>query len=52
MRHALSTAAEKFGERPSFLHATDAGRAIYERMGYETVATHTCFIDKTFLGAH
>jgi hypothetical protein len=39
MRHALSAAADKFGERPSFLHATDAGRPIYARMGYETVAT-------------
>ena len=52
MRHALSAAAEKFGERPSFLHATGAGRPIYARMGYETVATHTCFIDKRLLEAH
>lgn len=52
MRYALSAAADKFGERPSFLHATDAGRPIYERMGYETVATHTCFIDKRFLEGH
>jgi GNAT superfamily N-acetyltransferase len=52
MRHALAAAAEKFGERSSFLHATDAGKPIYERMGYETVATHTCFIDKRFLGGH
>jgi predicted GNAT family N-acyltransferase len=52
MRHALSAAAEKFGERPSFLHATAAGRPIYARMGYETVATHTCFIDKRLLEAH
>ena len=52
MRHALSVAADKFGERPSFLHASDAGRPIYARMGYETVATHTCFIDKRFLAGH
>jgi GNAT superfamily N-acetyltransferase len=52
MRHALSVAAEKFGERPSFLHASDAGRPIYARMGYETMATHTCFIDKRFLAGH
>jgi GNAT superfamily N-acetyltransferase len=51
MRHALSAAADKFGERPSFLHATDAGRPIYERMGYKPVATHTCFIDRKFMGA-
>jgi GNAT superfamily N-acetyltransferase len=49
MRHALQAAAEKFGERPSFLHATDAGRPIYARMGYETVAAHTCFIDRRLL---
>jgi GNAT superfamily N-acetyltransferase len=52
MRHALSVAAERFGERPTFLHATDAGRPIYARMGYEPVATHTCFIDKRFLAGH
>jgi len=52
MRHALSEAAGKFGERPSFLHASDAGRPIYARMGFETVATHTCFIDKQVLAGH
>jgi GNAT superfamily N-acetyltransferase len=49
MRHALTEAAGKFGERPSFLHATDAGRPIYARMGYEKVASHTCFIAKQLL---
>jgi len=52
MRHALTEAAGKFGERPSFLHATDAGQPIYARMGYEKVAAHTCFIDKRLLGGH
>ena len=52
MRLALQAAAEKFGERPSFLHATDAGRPIYARMGYEPVASHTCFIDKRLLEGH
>ena len=52
MRLALSVASEKFGDRPTFLHATDAGRPIYARMGYETVATHTCFIDKRLLEGH
>jgi GNAT superfamily N-acetyltransferase len=52
MRHALSVAADKFGERPTFLHASDAGRPIYARMGYETVATHTCFMDKRFFAGH
>ena len=52
MRLALSVASEKFGERPTFLHATDAGRPIYARMGYEVTATHTCFIDKRLLEGH
>ena len=52
MRHALNEAAAKFGERPSFLHATDAGQPIYARMGYERVASHTCFIDKRLLAGH
>ena len=52
MRHALSDRRERFGERPTFLHATDAGRPIYARMGYEAVATHTCFIDKRLLAGH
>ena len=52
MRHALTVASERFGERPTFLHATDAGRPIYARMGYETVATHTCFIDKRLVAGH
>jgi hypothetical protein len=52
MRYALGVAADKFGERPTFLHATDAGRPIYERMGYQPVATHTCFIDKRLLEGH
>jgi GNAT superfamily N-acetyltransferase len=52
MRYALTVASERFGERPTFLHATDAGRPIYARMGYETVATHTCFIDKRLVAGH
>jgi hypothetical protein len=52
MRHALQVSAEKFGDRPTFLHATDAGRPIYARMGYAVTATHTCFIDKKLLEGH
>ena len=52
MRHALEVAARRHGERPSFLHATDAGRPIYARMGYGAVATHTAFIEKRFLEGH
>jgi GNAT superfamily N-acetyltransferase len=52
MRRALDVAAQRHGELPTFLHATDAGRPIYARMGYETLATHTCFIDKRFMAGH
>jgi ribosomal protein S18 acetylase RimI-like enzyme len=52
MRHALDVAAERHGDRPSFLHATEAGRPIYARMGYETVSMHTVFIEKRFLDGH
>ena len=52
MRHALSLAASRHGERMTVLHATDAGRPIYARMGYETIATHTAFIERRFLEGH
>jgi GNAT superfamily N-acetyltransferase len=52
MRHALRLAAEAHGERPSVLHATAAGKPVYERMGYETISTHTLFIERKFLGEH
>jgi GNAT superfamily N-acetyltransferase len=52
MRHALDAAVQSHGDKPTFLHATDAGRPIYARMGYETVSTHTVFIEKRFLDGH
>jgi GNAT superfamily N-acetyltransferase len=52
MRHALDVAAATYGEKPTFLHATDAGRPVYARMGYEPVAVHTAFIEKRFLEGH
>ena len=52
MRHALDVAAATHGEKPTFLHATDAGRPVYTRMGYEPVASHTAFIEKRFLEGH
>ena len=52
MRHALEVSREAHGELPTFLHASEAGRPVYERMGYETVARHQIFIDKKFLGEH
>lgn len=52
MRRALEVAAGQHGDVPSFLHATEAGRPVYERMGYATVTTHTIFIEKRFLEGH
>jgi GNAT superfamily N-acetyltransferase len=52
MRHALDVAAATCGDKPTFLHATDAGRPIYARMGYQPVASHTAFIEKRFLEGH
>ena len=52
MRHALAVAAQAHGEQPTFLHATDAGRPVYARMGYAPVSTHTAFMEKRFLEGH
>ena len=52
MRRALEHAAALHGERPTVLHATAAGRPIYARMGYETIANHSVFMEKRFLSAH
>lgn len=52
MRRALELGAQAYGAGPTFLHATEAGRPVYERMGYRTVATHTVYMDKAFLGGH
>jgi GNAT superfamily N-acetyltransferase len=52
MRRALEESARVHGERPTVLHATDAGRPVYERMGYTTISTHTVFMEKTWLGGH
>jgi len=52
VRHALEVAAYQHGDLPSFLHATEAGRPVYARMGYTPVSTHTAFMDKRLLGDH
>jgi len=52
MRRSLENAANAHGERPTFLHATDAGKPVYERMGYRTVASHMVFLEKRFLEGH
>lgn len=52
MRRALDLSAAAHGEIPTLLHATDAGRPVYARMGYETISTHTIFMEKRFLEGH
>lgn len=52
MRRALELSAEVHGERPTVLHATDAGRPVYERMGYAPITTHTLFMEKALLAGH
>ena len=52
MRHALALAALTHGDVPTTLHATEAGRPIYERMGYVPIAAHTVFIERKFLAGH
>ena len=52
MRRALESSAAVHGERPTVLHATDAGRPVYERMGYTTISTHTAFMEKRFTEGH
>jgi GNAT superfamily N-acetyltransferase len=53
MRYALDVAAARHGEQPTVLHhATDAGRPVYERMGYSAIASHTLFMEKRFLEGH
>jgi predicted GNAT family acetyltransferase len=52
MRRALENAARAHGETPTMLHASDAGRPVYERMGYASISTHTLFIEKRFLAEH
>jgi ribosomal protein S18 acetylase RimI-like enzyme len=52
MRHSLEVAAEQHGDRPSVLHATDAGRPIYARMGYDEISHHTVFMEQRFLEGH
>jgi GNAT superfamily N-acetyltransferase len=52
MRHALRVARDVHGPHPTVLHATEAGRPVYERMGYQTIAKHTIFLEKRFLEGH
>jgi GNAT superfamily N-acetyltransferase len=52
MRQALENAATAHGEIPTVLHASEAGRPVYERMGYARISTHTLLMEKRFLEGH
>lgn len=52
MRHALERSRQKYGELPTFLHASDAGSPVYTRMGYQAVSRHMIFMEKRYLGGH
>jgi ribosomal protein S18 acetylase RimI-like enzyme len=52
MRRALAVAAERHGDSLTVLHATDAGRPVYTRMGYTAISTHPIFMEKRFLEGH
>jgi ribosomal protein S18 acetylase RimI-like enzyme len=52
MRHALRVATDRYGSCSTVLHATEAGRPVYERMGYKAIARHTVFLEKRFLEGH
>jgi GNAT superfamily N-acetyltransferase len=52
MRRALELSAQAHGAGLALLHATDAGRPVYERMGFTPTSTQTIFMEKRFLGGH
>lgn len=49
MRCALAESVKRYGDSPTVLHASDAGRPVYERMGYARLASHTAYIEQKFL---
>jgi predicted GNAT family acetyltransferase len=51
MRQALTHAREAHGAAPTMLHATDAGKPVYERMGYRSISTHLLYLDRRFMEA-
>ena len=49
MRHALENARAAHGIEKSILQSTPAGYRLYERMGYQRIASHTVFMETRFL---
>lgn len=52
MRRSLELSAAAHGDITTVLHATDAGRPVYTRMGYTPISTHTLFMEKRFTEGH
>jgi GNAT superfamily N-acetyltransferase len=52
MRRALELASSVHGERPTVLHATDAGLPVYQRMGYSRISTHGVYMEQRLLEGH
>lgn len=50
MRHSLARAREATGIERTVLHASPAGRALYQEMGYRKVASFVGFAPAGFLG--
>ena len=52
MRRALELASAVHNDSPTVLHATEAGRPVYARMGYRPLSSHTLYIEQQYLPAH
>lgn len=52
MRRALDLAARAHGESQTVLHASEAGRPVYQRMGYTPISTHGIYMEARLLHGH